>query len=186
MNARITITIIILACFPVGLCADECKLNTPVSMETIAAYTNGPDTGDTELVVMGKLNSISPARFNLCMLKRMKPTSFQIDNHWTGVSQKYTGVAFIDLLRQLGLDESASTATVVAANDYRIAIKLSDLKRYEYVLSYALDDKDYAEHEPSNNKGPIAVAINFGKHPELDWDVYKHQLVWFVTTIIVE
>lgn len=176
----------VLIILPQATVADGGAGAESLSIKQLAELSAKLDPESADLVVKGKLANLNPALFDLATLKQLPATSFITTNHWTGAKEKYTGVAFIDLLMLLGLEASATSVEVLAINDYRINIRISDLKKYEYVLSYALDDKDYAEHEPAKNKGPIAVAINFDKHPELDRDIYKHQLVWFVNAIIVE
>jgi len=165
-----------------GIESTESGLN----IEEVAALSAKLNNSNAELIVKGKINPLNPAYFDLDTLRKFQPMSFEIANHWTGVKEKYTGIPIIDLLKFLGIDESASTIEVIATNEYRISIKIRDLKRYEYVLSYELNDKVYAELQPKFDKGPLAIAINFDKHPEIDREIYKHQLVWFVNTIIVK
>ncbi len=137
------------------------------------------------LVVKGKITRANPAFFDMETLMKFKPKSFETTNHWTGEKEKYTGIGFMDFLNFLEPDKSATIIDVIAINDYKASIRIDDLKQFEYLLSYKLNDRLYADHESKKNKGPIAIAINFDKHNNLDREVYKHQLVWFVKTIIV-
>ncbi len=155
-------------------------------LETIIAKSKTIEPDRIELTVKGRINRLKTVYFDLDTLMQLKPHSFKYKSHWTGKIKEYTGVSFISLLELLGLDKSASSVEVIASNNYKILIKISDLKRYDYLLAYKLNNKLYSDHDPKDNKGPISIAINFDKHSELDWEIYKHQLVWFVETIIVK
>jgi len=154
-------------------------------LEQIITRSGNIEPDKIDLTVKGKINKLNPAYFDLSSLMVLKPHSFKHKSHWTGKVKEYTGVSFIRLLEVLGLDESATYVEVVASNNYKISIKISDLKKYDYLLAYKLDNKLYSAHDPKDDKGPVSIAINFDKHPELDWEIYKHQLVWFVEAIYV-
>ena len=170
---------------PLHLFAGETKTETTLTREKIIVLSAKLNSNSADLIIEGKINTPNPAFFDLATLKKIPPHSFEVINRWTGAKEKYTGVAIIDLLNILGLDGTASSIEVLAANEYRISITLKDLRRYEYILSYKLNDIMYSEHQPKYNKGPLAIAINFDKHPEIDREIYKHHLVWFVSTIVV-
>ena len=159
---------------------------TPTDPATVITLAGKLSAENADLTIQGKLTHLNPAYFDLATIKKLKPVSFQTGNHWSGTKETFTGVLLYDLLIHLGMEASASLVEIVATNDYRVTVKINELERYDYLLSYAIDHKDYGDHEPSRNKGPFAIAINFDKHPQLDWDIYKHHLVWFVETIIVK
>jgi len=186
MNKMLYFAFVFLYCMTSDLVADDPKRSDSLSIDAVSAISMKIAPDKVELTVKGKINKLSPARFDLDTLMKLKSAYFETTNHWTGQKEKFTGVSFISLLQFLGLDASASNVEVIATNSYRITIKISDLKKYDYLLSYKLNDKLYSEHDPKNDKGPIAVAINFDRHPELNREVYKHHLVWFVETIIVQ
>ena len=144
---------------------------------------DSPEAG-ADLVVKGAIGR-SPALFSLEALMQRPPVTIVQKSTLTGKTNRYTGASMIDVLTSLNLQPNASVVEVIAANDYKATIKLSDLKRYTYVLSYKMDGKLYKDQPLRFNKGPLAIAIDFINHPELDFDIYKHQQVWFVKTIIV-
>lgn len=182
------IIILVVLCFYLfePLSANVLKKAEPIDINQVVALSSRLDSDDADLIVKGKI--ISPRSIYLSMdtIERLTPVSFVKTNHWTKEKEKYTGVSLIALLDFLGLNDSASSIEIIADNDYRISIKISELRKYEYILSYKLNDKLYSEHPPQKNRGPLAIAINFDKHPELDYEIYKHQLVWFVNTMIVK
>ena len=155
-------------------------------LEHIAARSETIEAEKRVLTLKGKINRLNPVHFDLPTFMLLSEHSFTYKSHWTGDIKTYTGVSFIHLLNLLGLDESATHAEIIASNNYKISIKISDLKKYDYLLAYKLNHKLYSEYAPKEDKGPISIAINFDKHPEIDWEIYKHQLVWFVEAIIVK
>jgi hypothetical protein len=171
---------------PCYLAANEPNTENSISLEMITAISSTIDPDKIELTVKGKINKRNPVHFDLKTFLQLKTSSFITKDHWTGEPTEFTGISFIGLLELLGLESTASYVDVIASNDYKVSIKISDLKNYDYLLAYKLNNKLYSEHDPKDDKGPIAIAINFDKHPELDWEIYKHQLVWFVETIIVQ
>ncbi|MDM8548840.1 hypothetical protein QUF72_02130 [Desulfobacterales bacterium HSG2] len=139
-----------------------------------------------EVIVRGKINKVNPAFFDLDTLMKFPCVSFEEKNAWKNEVQSYVGASLWQVLRFLEPDPSATLIDVIAANDYKASIRIADIRKYEYILSYKLNGKLYKQHEPARDKGPVAIAINFGKHPELPREIYKHQLVWYVRTIIVK
>jgi hypothetical protein len=113
------------------------------------------------------------------------PVSFDVRDAWKGVQSTYTGTSLHDLLQFLEVEDSASILDVIASNGYKVSIRIEDVNRYEYILSYKLNNRLYQDYEEDRNRGPLAIAINFEKYPELDYEIYKHQLVWYVKTILV-
>lgn len=119
-------------------------------------------------------------------LKAFPKTSFEAYEPWGKKREHYTGVSIIDLLNYLDIINSVSHIQVIAANDYKIPIKLQDLKQFEYILAYMIDGVILKGKKEFTKKGSIIIAINFDKNKEMDMEIYKSQLVWQVKTIIVE
>ncbi len=140
---------------------------------------------DAVLVVKGKIRKANPAYFDLETIMLFAPVSFDVRDAWKGSSSTYTGTSLHDLLQFLEVEDSASVLDVIASNGYKVSIRIEDVNRYEYILSYKLNSRLYQNYEEDRNRGPLAIAINFEKYPELDYEIYKHQLVWYVKTILV-
>ncbi len=140
----------------------------------------------TLLTIKGKLKSGTTMEFNLDELMRLPQTEFKVTSRRTHKQDVYQGVSLIDLLDSTTIANTVSVVEVIAENDYRALIKIEDIKRYEYLLAYKKNGLFYWDLELSENKGPLAIAINFDKYPQMDWEIYKHQLVWFVKEIIVK
>lgn len=137
------------------------------------------------LTVKGKIRKATPALFDLKTIRSFQPVTFTTFDPWDQQEQTYQGVPIIDVLEFLEMDESAEDIEVVAKNEYTIVINIKDLRRYNHIFSYAMNDKLYKEYEGSQNKGPLAIAIDFSGNSDIDIEIYKHQLVWLVDTVTV-
>jgi len=140
----------------------------------------------TVLIISGKLKSGTKMELNLNDLLGLPQTSFSVTSRRTDKQDTYQGVGLRDLLAYVTEDTANMTVNVVAANDYKALISIEDIQRYEYLLSYKKNGLFYEDLELSENKGPLAIAINFDNHPQMEWEIYKHQLVWFVKEIIIQ
>jgi hypothetical protein len=140
---------------------------------------------DVVLTVKGKIRKANPALFDLTTIQAFQPITFTIFDPWDKQEQTYEGIPIIDILQFLEMENSAETIEVVARNGYEIVIRIDDLKRYTYIFSYAMNGKLYNEYTDSQNKGPLAIAIDFSSNAEIDVEIYKHQFVWFVETVTV-
>ncbi len=140
----------------------------------------------TLLTIKGNFKSGNTLEFTMDELMRLPQTEFKVTSRRTHKQDVYQGVSLTDLLDRTTTVNTVSVVEVVAENDYHALIKIEDIKRYEYLLSYKKNGLFYWELELSENKGPLAIAINFDKYPEMDWEIYKHQLVWFVKEMIIK
>lgn len=126
------------------------------------------------------------ARFNLGEIMQLPATTFEKKNRWTKKANSYTGVLLKDLFVSLGLDPRDGLVEVTAGDDYKAVIRMGDIYAYDYLLCYRKNDKLYSELPVKENRGPLTIVINFDKHKELDFEIYKHHQVWFVEKILVK
>lgn len=143
-------------------------------------------SAETVLTIDGKLKENELVKFDLNNLLQLPAVTFGVSHPNNGQKSQYTGILLDDFLNHLGLNPEAEYLIVKASNDYKVAIKISDINQYEYLLSYKKDGKFYDQLPADQNRGPLVIAINFDKDPELDYDIYKHQLVWFVENITIK
>ena len=155
------------------------------SWETLNEYKL-EDTAKAVLTIDGKLQGKELVKFDLIKLTQLPSESFNVTHPLTKEVDRYAGISLKDILSNLGISSEATYILVRASNNYKSAVRIKDINRFEYLLSYKKNNKFYDELPANQNKGPLAIVINFDKHPELDYDIYKHQLVWFVEKITVK
>ncbi|MHA1530220.1 MAG: molybdopterin-dependent oxidoreductase [Alphaproteobacteria bacterium] len=81
-------------------------------------------------------------------------------------------IAFIDA-------GAATTAHMVAANDYAIDIPFSDLVDYDVILALQAN----GDRMTIRNKGPIWLMYPLDDHAELQDPLYNNRLIWQLTLI---
>ncbi len=136
--------------------------------------------------VKGKIGKTKIASFDLKTLERFPKMSFTTWDPWDAMKREYEGVLLSDILRFLKIDSSATRIEIYARNDYKTIIGVEDLPRVGYLLAYKMDGKYFKEWEGKSNKGPIAIAIDFDSHKDIDINIYKENLVWWVDIVNVE
>ena len=139
----------------------------------------------TVLTISGKIENGSPVFLDMATIRRIPAVTFSTYDPWDHRERSYKGPLIMAILELARVDASASRIEVVASNDYRIPIRISDLKRIGHIMSYEMDGLSYEKHTKPTNKGPLAVAIHFEKN-DIEVEIYKHHLAWWVTDIIVE
>ena len=169
----------------VSACGEEEKEQDRLIGFEKVTLPNGLTAETADLSIAGKTGRDGPVYLDLKTVMAMPVTSFETHDPWDEKKQKYTGVSLIDLLEFVGIDDSSESIEVIAANDYEVSIRLADLRRYQYLLAYMIDDVLLVESENLEKKGKLMVEINFSGNEEIDIDIYKNQLVWQVKTVIV-
>jgi hypothetical protein len=74
---------------------------------------------------------------------------------------------------------SATSAHLLAANDYAIDVPLSDFTKYDVILAMRAN----GERLSRRDKGPIWVMYPLDDHAELQDPVYNIRLIWQLTEI---
>lgn len=162
--------------------ADRAKAAT---WDSLQSYTL-EDSADPVLTVEGKLLGNTTKKFSLNILTQLPAATSSVRHPVTGQRNQYTGIPLDAFLRHLGIAPEATYIIVRASNNYKSVVKLSDISRYDYLLSYKKNGQFYDQLPADEDRGPLAIVINFDKHPELDFDIYKHQQVWFVESMTVK
>lgn len=186
----IVLVLAITAAFIISMGNPACTLadNGKDSRELLKKITlpQGLDDKETVLTVTGKIGKTPTARFDLKTLERFPKKSFVTYDPWDDQERKYEGLLLSDLLRFLEMDSSATRIEVHARNDYKAVIGVKDADRIGYLLAYRMDDKYFHELGGKLNKGPLSVAIDFNTHKDIDMDVYKQNLVWWIDIITIK
>ncbi len=119
-------------------------------------------------------------------IKALPQRSFTTLDPWDGKIHEFSGVLLSVLLEKAGAPAQAAKITVTARNKYTIPIRRSDCEKYGYLLAWKMDGRPFGDDKATRNRGFASIAIDFTGRPELDPELYKHQLVWQVSEIVVE
>ena len=110
--------------------------------------------------------------FDMAMLAKLPPASFNTKTPWYTQPRKFTGVLLRDLLASVG--GTGSTLKAMALNDYRVEIPAVDWLQHGAMLAYLLDDKPMTVRE----KGPLVIIYPFDQRREVRTAVHYSRAVW--------
>lgn len=100
---------------------------------------------------------------------------------WDNKERSYTGCSLIAFLEKMGAPDF-KMIHIIAVNDYHAKITRDFLKKYDYLLTHAMDGKDYSELG-EDDKGPLAIAVKYENVDRADRIKVKNQLVWWIDRI---
>lgn len=126
-----------------------------------------------------------PVLLDLETLCSLPAITFETFDPWDEKRERFTGVSLYRLLEWTGMSEEETDITVIAENGYESQMKVTDLRRYGYILAYMIDGAYLGETDGLTKKGNFVIAINFDKHTDLPVEIYKSHLVWQVAEIVL-
>ena len=151
----------------------------------LAAFCAAEET-TADLTLKGKIGDGSPVPLDLATVMSFPSHSFTSVDPWDGKEHTFTGVLLQDLLSRFNLDASSTRITITARNKYTIPIRRGDYEKYGYLLAWRMDGHLFGDDKATKNRSSFIIAIDFTRHPELEPQLYKHQIVWQVNGIIAE
>jgi hypothetical protein len=132
------------------------------------------------LEVTGKIantNAGDRAQFDLPMLEKLGIAQRKTATAWTDGEPAFEGVLMRDLLNDVGA--SGEKVTVVALNDYKVDIPISDFRNFPVMLAYRMDGKALR----IKDKGPLWIVYPADEFPELNNKQTQNKWVWQVKEI---
>ncbi len=136
------------------------------SEEPILILRNATDPGSAEL----KLTEAE--------LLAIPQVTIRTSTEFTDGVIAFSGPLARDVLVRAGIGK-ATTAHMVAANDYSVDIPIADFFNYDVVLAISADGKRLTMRD----KGPIWVVYPFDEHKELNDPIYNARSIWQLTTV---
>jgi hypothetical protein len=132
------------------------------------------------LEITGKIantNAGNRAQFDLPMLEKLGVSRIKTATAWTEGQPVFEGVLMRDLLNYVGA--SGDKVTVVALNDYKVDIPMSDFKNFPVILAYRMDGQALRVKD----KGPLWIVYPADEFPELNNKPTQNKWVWQVKEI---
>lgn len=122
---------------------------------------------------------------DLPTIRALPSRTFTAYDPWLDRQRTRTGVHLAALLDALDLGVGADELLLRATNHYEVSVSLEQVREYDYLLAYEEDGVLYREQPLEFNKGPLAIAINYDRFPDLDVEVMKFHEVWWIDEIVV-
>ena len=117
--------------------------------------------------------------FDMDMLARLPQHEIRAQTPWYPSARKFTGPLLRDVLKAAGM--RGERIEVVALNDYKVSIPVSDADRYDVVLARLLDDEPLSVR----NKGPLFIMYPFDSDQSLRNSIFYSRCAWQVRTMLV-
>ena len=114
-----------------------------------------PPGGPVVLEITGRIgvtNGDARARFDMTMLEGLGVTTTKTTTAWTSGQQVFDGVRMQTLLERGGA--FGERVEVVALNDYKVEIPVSDFARWPVILAYRMN----GEALRIRDKGPLWIV----------------------------
>jgi hypothetical protein len=156
-----------------------------VMLFSLAVFGAAEDAA-ADLTIQGRIGDGSAITLDLATVMDLPAHSFSCVDPWDGKEHRFTGVLLQEMLSRYGIESSSTRVTITAKNKYSIPIRRVDYERCGYILAWKIDGRLFGDDKATKNRGSFIISIDFAKHPELDPQLYKHQLVWQVNGILVE
>jgi hypothetical protein len=141
-----------------------------------------PATGDVVLTVSGDIsasNGPGVAQFDLEMLKKMDPVTFETTTIWTDGVQTFTGVELAELLERLGV--SGGTLRASAVNNYAVEIPMSDAVDGGPIIAYLSNGETMSLRE----KGPLWIVYPYDSSVAYQTELIYSRSIWQLDRIEV-
>lgn len=116
--------------------------------------------------------------FSRAELKELTQTSYRTSTEWTDGAPEFSGPLARDVIASVGVGD-ATTAVLIAANDYAIEVPIDELLKYDVILATSVDGKRLSLRD----KGPIWVMYPRDQHKELQDPMFNGRLIWQMVRI---
>lgn len=131
------------------------------------------------LTIDGAIGGGVPIDLTRSELEALGAASITTSTPWHEGAPQFDGVPMSALLEHV--DATGEMADVVALNDYRTSIPVSDFKDYPVILALKQD----GEYMSVRDKGPLFIIYPFDDFEELQADIYYSRSAWQVRRITI-
>lgn len=134
----------------------------------------------TILTIDGAIAGGVPVELTRSQLEAIGAGWITTTTPWHEGAPQFDGVPMSALLEHVGA--TGEMADVVALNDYRTSIPVSDFTQYPVILALKQD----GEYMSVRNKGPMFIIYPFDDFDELRADIYYSRSAWQVRRITIK
>lgn len=141
-----------------------------------------PSFAQTEPVILtidGEVAGGQPVNFTRSELIALGSSAVTTSTPWSDGTPTFEGVPMSVLLAEVGA--TGSVAEVLALNNYKTSIPVSDFVDYPVILALKRD----GEFLSVRDKGPLFVIYPFDASSELAADIYYSRAAWQVRKITI-
>jgi hypothetical protein len=142
-------------------------------------------TSRSALRISSRANAFPPVHLTLEEIRALPDTVFTCNCPWQGSEHTYEGTPLLPLLERLEGWQGAIGVEFRADNGYRVGVRREDLERFLYLLAYEMDGSPMSEQPYLSDRGDLITAVLFPPGAVVDPEIYKFQVVWQLSEIVV-
>ena len=148
---------------------------------TIFAVGIVPATAENIILTIdGDIAGSAPVDMTISDIEALASATVVTSTPWHENPVRFEGVQLSALLEKAGA--KGNTLSVLALNNYRSEIPVSDIAEHDVILAYKQD----GEYMPVSDKGPLFIVYPFDANADLNNEVYYGRSAWQVRSITVE
>lgn len=132
------------------------------------------------LTIDGAIGGGVPVELTRTQLEAIGAASITTTTPWHEGTPQFEGVPMSALLEHV--NATGEMADVLALNDYRTSIPVSDFTQYPVLLALKQD----GEYMSVRDKGPMFIIYPFDDFDELRADIYYSRSAWQVRRITIK
>ena len=132
------------------------------------------------LTIDGKIDGGAARDFSISDLEALGTVAVETATPWHDGKVSFEGVPMRRFMERAGA--SGNTAAVLALNNYRTEIPLSDFTTYPVILAIKKD----GAYMPVSDRGPLFIIYPYDSFDELKSELYYGRSAWQVRRITVE
>ena len=155
-------------------------LSTTLLFATVIPSVGLAQSDPVILTIDGKISGGVPIDFTASQLEAIGSGQIVTATPWHEGTPVFEGVPMAMLLSHVGAE--GEEADVLALNNYRTSIPLTDFTTYPVLLAIK-QDGDYMS---VRNKGPLFIIYPFDDFEELRTDLYQSRSAWQVRSITIK
>jgi hypothetical protein len=145
-----------------------------------APMSHAQDVNSVVLTIDGKIEGGATRDFSMGELEALGTTVIETTTPWHKGKIRFEGVPLQRLMEHVGA--SGEIAAVLALNNYRAEVPLSDFAAYPVILATKKD----GAYMPVSDKGPFFIIYPFDSFEELKNELYYSRSAWQVRSITIE
>jgi hypothetical protein len=141
-------------------------------------------TGESMLMVTGKIgtqNSADSIQMDLPTIESLGLVDYKVTDPFEKKPTTFRGVLMSTLLDLWKVDKDATTLEMVALNDYKVDVPISDLRKYPVIFAVQQD----GQYMPVSTRGPAMLVYPYD-HFQFDRQKYDDYWIWQIKSINVK
>ena len=180
MNRLTQLSLLIFVFMLFACSSNDEPVYTQITPSTLTAGDPIPQADDPILTVTGRIDSADAVMLDVAALEAMGIVEYTVFDPFDKRDITYRGVLMSDLLDTLQIEEGATTLEMVALNDYRIDLDVTEMYNYPVILALMAD----GEYMQPDYHGPTMIVYPYDDY-DFDESVYDSRWIWQLASINV-